>query len=114
MQKHKVDYKKYLNKENIILQIGSYDGVECEQEYGLRKDILNGKYISHLVEPLPDKFELLKQNYSLSKGLNFYYNLAIYNKNGVENFFCNTTESSFVRHTNCKFINVVTKTLNKF
>lgn len=108
------DYKKYVKNNDIIIQIGSYDGVECEQEYGLRDLIMHNNYTVHLIEPLKEKFEELKNNYSKSKSNIIYHNFAIYNKNGEETFFINSTESSFIRHKDKGSILVKTKTFYTF
>jgi FkbM family methyltransferase len=109
-----IDYKKYVSEGDTILQIGSYDGVECEQEYGLRDLIMQNHYDVHVIEPLTNKYESLKNNYSKSNSDIKFHNLAIFNKDGEEKFFLSETESSFIRHTNKKFIYVRTNTIKTF
>lgn len=112
-----MDYKKIINPNDVIVQIGAYNGVECEESYGLRELILNEKHECHLVEPLPDAFSSLKENYKQSVNDVNFYNLAIYDTDGEKNFYFNPdipVESSFVRHKDCPSIKVKTQKLSTF
>lgn len=114
MNNYRFMYPFYLSRFDTIVQISAYDGVECEQEYGLRQLLLDNNFDAHLIEPLKDKYNLLLNNYPNEKGLIKFYNFAIYDKDGEEKFYLNTTESSFVRHTENDYCLVNTKTLPTF
>jgi FkbM family methyltransferase len=112
-----LDYKKFIDPNDVIVQIGAYNGVECEESYGLRELILNSKHECHLIEPLPDAFKSLKENYKNSINYIKFYNLAIYDTDGEKDFYFNSqipVESSFVRHTDCPSITVKTQKLSTF
>jgi FkbM family methyltransferase len=109
-----IDYKFFLSEEDVILQVGSYDGIECELEYGLRDLMIKNHYNVHMIEPLTDKFESLKNNYSEANSAISFYNLAIFNKDGEEKFFLSETESSLIRHTDKEFVYVKTNTIQTF
>jgi FkbM family methyltransferase len=109
-----LDYHKYIGENDVIVQVGAYDGVECEEHYGLREIIMSAKHECHLVEPLPDVFEKLKENYKSSINDINFYNLAIYDKDGECDFYLHGTESSFVRHEDCQSIKVKTQTFHSF
>lgn len=111
------DYRKHITDGDVLVQIGAFDGIQCEQAYGLRNLILNNFHECHLIEPLPDAFEDLKKNYEKSVNQINFYNLAIYDFDGKKDFHVNPTtltESSFVRHTDCETISVETRTLSTF
>lgn len=112
------DFKNYIYDNDIIVQLGANDGVRCE-EYGLRHIMKNeGRNLQcHLVEPLPNVFESLKNNYKDSANDIHFYNLAIYNKDGELNFYMNkdTVASSFViNKDNSTVIQVKTNTMKTF
>jgi FkbM family methyltransferase len=109
------DYKDYIKSGDIIIQIGSYDGIQCE-DYGFHEFIFSLRGECHFIEPQFVPFRALKESYRNRKvncKVNFH-NLAIYNTNERTEFYLNKTESSFVRHKNCKSIKVETRTLSKF
>lgn len=112
-----IDYKKVIKENDVIVQIGAYNGVECEESYGLRELILNEKHECHLIEPLPDAFSFLVKNYKQSINDVNFYNLAIYDTDSERNFHFNPkipVESSFVRHKDCPSIKVKTQKLSTF
>jgi FkbM family methyltransferase len=108
------NYKNYVNENDVIVQIGAFDGVECEENYGLREIIMMDNHECHLVEPLPETFLKLQTNYKSSVNDIKFYNLAIYSSDGEQDFYTNGTESSFVRHTDCEKIKVKTRTFDSF
>lgn len=89
-----LDYRNYL-RGKIIVQIGAYNGVDCEN-YGLREIILEGGKICHLLEPQPKVFEELKNNYSTAKSEMHFHNYAIYNSDDPMTFYQFLDYSSFV------------------
>lgn len=107
------NYQNYVTENDVIVQVGAFDGVECEQ-YGLREIILSSKHECHLIEPLPETFVELKNNYKDSINDIKFYNLAIYNSDGEQDFHIHGTESSFVRHEECATIKVKTQTFDSF
>lgn len=107
------NYQNYVEEGDVIVQVGAFDGVECEH-YGLREIIMENKHECHLIEPLPDVFEELKTNYADSINSINFHNLAIYKSNGEQDFHANGTESSFIRHTACETIKVKTQTFDTF
>jgi FkbM family methyltransferase len=111
-----INYQNYIKENDVIVQVGSYDGIQCE-EYGLREIILHNKHECHLIEPQPSAFENLKINYKDSINQINFYNLAIYDSNGEQDFHIHPSipvESSFVRHTNFDTIKVKTQTFEVF
>ena len=111
-----MNYKNYIQENDLIVKIGSYDGLAYEN-YGFREMVINQKHECHLIEPQPSVFERLKVNYKDSVNEINFYNLAIYDSNGECDFhICSTNpvESSFVRHTNFDTIKVKTQTIDSF
>jgi FkbM family methyltransferase len=78
---------QYIDKNNkienfspILLQIGGNDGV---QDDVCRNSIIKHKIRSHILEPIPDLFRELRQNYTGYDWVDCY-NLAISDKEGFE------------------------------
>lgn len=67
--------KKYLNEDFFLVQIGANDGVTNDP---IQKFLIKNNCNALLVEPLPDVFEKLKNNYN-RKDINFV-NAAIFEK----------------------------------
>jgi FkbM family methyltransferase len=72
-----------LNRPFTFIQIGANNGVRWDP---LRDAILKHHLTGVLVEPLPDMFEQLKQNYADQPQLAFE-NVAISTENGVQTLF---------------------------
>ena len=88
-------FKEILNQYNRIkegkihfLQIGAMDGVKHDDLYPY---VMSYDWTGVLVEPLPDMFEKLIENYSLKDGLKFE-NCAITNENGPTKIYRVPTE----------------------
>lgn len=88
-------FKEILNQYNRIkdgkvhfLQIGAMDGVKHDDLYAY---VMSYDWTGVLVEPLPDMFEKLIDNYSLKDGLKFE-NSAITNEDGPATIYRVPTE----------------------
>jgi FkbM family methyltransferase len=88
-------FKEILNRYNRIkdgkvhfLQIGAMDGVKHDDLYAY---VMSYDWTGVLIEPLPDMFEKLVENYSLKDGLKFE-NSAITNEDGPATIYRVPTE----------------------
>lgn len=69
-----------------FVQIGAYDGVEADP---IRSLVLNSdRWWGVMVEPQPDAFERLRQNYPGRDSRLQFLNLAISDRSGEETLFC--------------------------
>lgn len=97
----RINWKKLLPESDaLIIQLGSYNGVECE-EYGLNTVLKEQNHQAILVEPQSNVFAELVQNYKHASSRLWFENLAIVHDRGTGSarLFLKGPESSLVRHT---------------
>ena len=81
MDLHKIitSYFPEIISENLtLIQIGANDGLQSDP---FRQSIIDYKIDSYLLEPIPEFYNMLQNNYSKYKWVNCF-NLAITTKNG--------------------------------
>lgn len=85
------------NLENgFFIQIGSYDGISND-EFGLMSKLMHEKHTAILVEPIPQYFNMLLENYKQAHSHIYFENIAIGDKKEVKKIQINGQDSSFVR-----------------
>jgi len=93
-----------MNFKNLIrnidngyfIQIGAYDGVSND-EFGLKDKLFNETHTTILVEPIPEYFDNLVENYKTSKSKVYFENIAISDKKEIKKIQLNGQDTSFVR-----------------
>jgi len=103
----KINLKNILPKikNGTFIQIGSNDGVSND-EFGLKELLLNEEHIGILIEPIPEFFFKLKENYSNTKSSIFFENIAITEKKEKKFISLCGQDTSFVRELNAPKIEV--------
>jgi FkbM family methyltransferase len=75
-------FKKLKNKQLFFIQIGANDGVYQDPIYNF-----NENWDGILIEPIPNVFSQLKENYKNRNSNLIFENLAVGNRNGFIDFF---------------------------
>ena len=94
-----MNFKKLIEniKDGYFIQIGAYDGISND-EFGLRDKLFNESHTTILVEPIPEYFDKLVENYKISKSEVYFENIAISDKKEIKKIKVNGQDTSFVRN----------------
>jgi FkbM family methyltransferase len=94
-----MNFKNLIRNINngYFIQIGAYDGVSND-EFGLKDKLFyEDSHTAILIEPVPDFFEKLVENYNVAKSKIFFENVAISDKKEIKKIQLNGQDTSFVR-----------------
>ena len=83
-------------EKGLFVQIGSNDGISND-EYGLKNKLFNEEHIGILIEPVPDFYNLLKQNYRNVKSKIYFEPIAITEEDCIRDINVKGMDTSFVR-----------------